>query len=69
MALIKQSLPRVFKYGKIKLADPDPGMAPKDVLNFYSGTYPELTNASLEGPKIVDDKAVYEFGKTVGTKG
>jgi PRTRC genetic system protein C len=56
-------------HGKVKLTDPDPSMDPKDVMQFYSGQYSELTNASLEGPKIDNDEMVYEFGKSVGTKG
>ncbi len=69
MSLETTELKRVFKYGKLKLSDPDPMMEPKDVMQFYSGQYPELTNASLEGPSIENDEIVFEFGKTVGVKG
>ncbi len=69
MSLETTELKRTFVYGKLKLTDPDPTMEPKDVMQFYSGQYPELTNASLEGPSIKDDEIVYEFGKTVGVKG
>jgi PRTRC genetic system protein C len=69
MSLETTTLKRVFNYGKIKLTDPSPSMEPKDVMQFYSGQYPELTNASLEGPTIKDDEIVFEFGKTVGVKG
>jgi len=69
MSLESKTLKRVFKYGELTLSDPDPIMEPKDVMQFYSGQYPELTNASLEGPSIVDDDIVFEFGKTVGVKG
>lgn len=69
MSLETKQLKRIFKYGKLKLADPSPSMEPKDVMQFYSGQYPELTNASLEGPTIKDDEIVFEFGKTVGVKG
>lgn len=69
MSLEAKTLKRVFKYGKLTLSDPDPIMEPKDVMQFYSGQYPELTNASLEGPSIENDKIMFEFGKTVGVKG
>lgn len=69
MSLQTTKLKRVFKYGDIELPDPSPTMDPKDVMQFYSGQYPELTNASLDGPSIKDDEMVFEFGKTVGTKG
>lgn len=68
-ALNITGLKRVFKFGKIDLKDPDPNMLPDDVLNFYSGTYPELTTSNVHGPKVEGDKAVYEFKTTVGTKG
>tara|TARA_R110001606_G_scaffold268633_1_gene417347 strand:- start:1610 stop:1819 length:210 start_codon:yes stop_codon:yes gene_type:complete len=69
MSLEAKTLKRVFKYGKLTLSDPDPIMEAKDVMQFYSGQYPELTNASLEGPSIEDDEIMFEFGKTVGVKG
>jgi PRTRC genetic system protein C len=69
MSLEAKTLKRVFKYGKLTLSDPDPIMEPKDVMQFYSGQYPELTNASLEGPSIENDEIMFEFGKTVGVKG
>ncbi len=69
MSLEAKTLKRVFKYGKLTLSDPDPIMEPKDVMQFYSGQYPELTNASLEGPFIENDEIMFEFGKTVGVKG
>lgn len=68
-ALNITGLKRVFKFGKTELQDPDPNMLPEDVLNFYSGTYPELTTSNVHGPVVEDDKAVYEFKTTVGTKG
>ena len=69
MSLEAKTLKRVFKYGKLTLSDPDPIMEAKDVMQFYSGQYPELTNASLEGPSIENDEIVFEFGKTDGVKG
>lgn len=73
MALQVTDLKRVFKLdndGKVtNLSDPNPNMAPADVAKFYAGSYPELTTASLEGPKVVGDEAEYTFSLNVGTKG
>lgn len=68
-ALNVTSLQRVFKHGSKTLKDPDKSMSPVEVKKFYSGTYPELTTASVHGPSIVDEKAVYEFKASIGTKG
>jgi PRTRC genetic system protein C len=60
---------RVFKHGDIELADIDPVKSADQVLDFYSGQYPELTNASVTGPEVVNDKLEYKFSTSVGTKG
>lgn len=69
MALNIQGLKREFKFGSRVLSDPNKSMSPEDVMQFYSGTYPELTTSTCHGPKIDGDKAVYEFKTVVGTKG
>lgn len=69
MALNLTGLKRVFKFGERTLSDPDKSMTPDEVMNFYAGTYPELTTSNVHGPKVENDKAVYEFKTTVGTKG
>lgn len=51
------------------LTDPDNGLSPEAVLNFYSNTYPILTTATISGPTIKDDAVCYEFKTTIGTKG
>jgi PRTRC genetic system protein C len=38
-------------------------------MGFYSVKYPELTTATVTGPEVVGDEAVYTFKTTVGTKG
>ncbi len=61
---------RVFKLSdKTVLEDPNQNMSPEDVQKFYSGKHPELTNATINGPKIVGETAEYSFTTTVGTKG
>jgi PRTRC genetic system protein C len=44
-------------------------MSPEEVMKFYASEYPELTNATLNGPKVVGDRAEYVAKATVGTKG
>lgn len=71
MALQITGLKRVFKLSdkKTELTDPNPNMSIEEVQKFYSGKYPELTNATINGPKVIEDKAEYSFTATVGTKG
>lgn len=53
----------------IELADPDSNMSPSEVMDFYSMTYPELTTATVHGPEWENDRTVYRFKTTIGTKG
>ena len=66
-------LKRVFLHkvqeNEIPLADPNPSFSPEEVMNFYSGTYPALTTAKVEGPEISGDAVQYRFLTTLGTKG
>ena len=43
--------------------------SPEMVMSYYSNFYPELTTATVHGPVSKNDKAVYEFKTTIGTKG
>lgn len=73
MALEMKGLKRVFKMKKgnsvLTLNDPDADMSLNEVMDFYSMTYPELTTATLHGPELEEDMAVYEFKTTIGVKG
>lgn len=73
MALEITGLNRRFTFRRstetVMLADPAPSMSPDAVMNFYANTYPELTTATVHGPNIENDEAVYEFRTTIGTKG
>ena len=73
MALTITSLERVFKFenrnAEMTLQDPNPAMSPEEVMDFFSNTYPELTTATVHGPQIENDCAVYHFKTTIGTKG
>ena len=72
MALEITGIKRVFTFKKgtatITLDDPNPSDSPEMVMGFYSNTYPELTTATVHGPTMKDDAAVYEFKTTIGTK-
>lgn len=73
MALQIKSIPRVFKFEvnskEITLEDPNKNFTAEEVMTFYSNTYPELTTATVHGPEIENDKAIFEFKTTIGTKG
>ena len=74
MALEIKGMTRSFRFKKgteyITLQDPDPNISPDMIMSYYSNLYPELTTATVHGPVIrEDDKAVYEFKTTIGTKG
>ena len=60
-----------FKKGSamITLYVPNPSDSPEKVMSYYSNFNPELTTATVHGPVIKNDKAVYEFKTTIGTKG
>ena len=73
MALDIKGLKRVFILNKgndtLTLEDPDSRMSLSEVTDFYSMNYPELTTATLQGPELEEDRAVYRFKTTIGTKG
>lgn len=73
MALQITNLPRVFSFNKdgkdIPLVDPNPDLTAEEVMKFYSGSYPELTNGMIEGPKIENDKASYKLTTKAGKLG
>jgi PRTRC genetic system protein C len=69
MALTVKALPRVFTYNAINLDDPDPEMTPGEVKDFWANVYPELTQSQVDGPHMEDERVVYKFARTVGTKG
>lgn len=71
--IVTQKLARIFVFEHngqdLTLDDPATVFSPEQVMNFYSGTYPILTTAKLEGPEVVEDKMQYRFSTTIGTKG
>lgn len=73
MALEINALKRVFQLKKgsatLELDDPDSSLSLNEVMDFYSMNYPELTTATVQGPEIENDRAVYQFKTTIGVKG
>lgn len=74
MALHVQTLTREFlweksKTEKIKLADINPDMTPEEVIKMYIAQHSALTNAKIEGPVVVGDKAVYKVTANAGRLG
>jgi len=73
MPLVVNGMERSFTFQKgsetVVLSDPNPADTPEAIMSYYSNIYSELTTASVHGPVIKEDKAVYEFKTTIGTKG
>ena len=73
MALQIKGMSRTFKFKKgteyVTLQDPEPNLSPDMVMSYYSNYYPELTTVTVHGPVIRDDRTMYEFKTTIGTKG
>lgn len=68
-----KNLKREFKFNKdgtpVTLPDPNPTMTVAEVMQYYSGQYPELTTATVDEPVVEGKKASYKVKTTVGTKG
>lgn len=64
------SYPREFSYGSINLADPDKTWSPdKVVQHFSSAGYPEMTTATVDGPKVVGKRQIFTISRKTPTKG
>ncbi len=76
MALEVKSAKRKFILEKskgdkknVELKDPHPDMSVDEVVKHHSRQYPELANATVDGPTMEGDTAVYKFGTVIGDKG
>jgi len=69
MALETTQLGRKFRYNSVDLPDPGAQYTPDEVRGFYAATFPEIVNATVEGPEKQGDALVYTFRRAVGTKG
>jgi PRTRC genetic system protein C len=69
MAVKTKVLARSFLFNGVPLADPAPDASVADVQRMLSVGYPELTNATVDGPNMESGVAVYTFTTKVGSKG
>ena len=61
---------REFRYGDLRLGDPNPKLTIEEVRAAFSASYPEISTAIVTGPEAVGNKLVYHFTKApIGTKG
>jgi PRTRC genetic system protein C len=60
---------RRFFYLGLELADINEQLTPEQVRDSYCSLYPEIVNASVEGPEVVDGALQYKFSRILGTKG
>ena len=64
----KITVKRRFVFNGMVLDDPDPGMTPMKVAEFYSLLHAELTNVTVKGPtRTADGFDEYKFTAKVGT--
>ncbi len=68
-----EKIERRFTYNKEVLKDPDDSLSPTEVAKYYSMTYPELTNGSVDYKGLViNDKEEYMdyiLTSSIGVKG
>lgn len=64
-----QNLERKFVYNGITLPDPNPGLSPDKVREFYATQFPELNNSEIEGPETKGNVSTFKFIRAVGSKG
>ena len=64
-----KGLEREFVYDGKTLPDINKDLSPKEVMDVYANTYPELNNGQIVGPEIVDTKQIYTLKTLLGTKG
>lgn len=61
-SLIEQPT-RVFRFGSLRLNDPDPSLEPLAALRLYAPNYPQLATAQLLDPVVEDGLLVYGVEK------
>jgi PRTRC genetic system protein C len=69
MALVATALARSFRTGSTSFPDPGNSYTPEEVKQFYELTHGFLVNFVIEGPTYSNGQEIYEFVKSVGTKG
>ena len=63
------AIKRGFTYNNQNLGDPNPNLPPEQVKEIFAAAKPELSNAVIEGPELVNGRQIYRFVTQVGTKG
>jgi len=69
MAVQSKALSRVFKYNGMTLPCPGINHTPERVKQIYAMSYPELTNAIVDGPVTKAGMQTYTFTRAAGAKG
>lgn len=69
MAVEKTILVRRFMYEQQEIPDPNPELEPTEVQAVHALTYPELANATLQGPETCEKWMTYSYQRKIGTKG
>jgi PRTRC genetic system protein C len=64
-----ETMTREFRYGELRLGDPNPKLSVEEVRAAFSASYPEISTATVTGPEAIGNKLVYNFTKAIGTKG
>ena len=64
-----ETMTREFRYGELRLGDPNPKLSIEEVRTAFAATYPEISTATVTGPEAIGNKLVYHFTKAIGTKG
>lgn len=69
MAAVITTTVRKFTFKEEELPDPDPRMSVNEVLDFYSGKYPELAAGIVSEPEDgPDGELIYDITYSVGNK-
>ena len=68
MAVEIAALVREFHFKGEVLPDPDPNMTPVEVIELYSGKYPELAAAVIKEPRDEEGVFIYDVEYSVGNK-
>jgi len=69
MAITIKPILRKFKLGMQLLDDPAPGQPIDTAIQILSIAHPEISTASMNEPLIKDGAQVYNFERSIGTKG
>lgn len=60
---------RKFMWNGMELVDPDAQLTPEQVRDIHAISHPELTTATVTGPKKSGEDDVYTFQRAIGAKG